>query len=405
MVDLPIRIRVLKVHQKKSEFYIGVMEARNLVEISYADVRRLADEQRDVERYLGIQRPVNSSRITQIKKYLTSPDARFPTGIIVAIDEKCAEFSEDGEELLLRPYVPGEGPDQLDDDQQDPPIPLEKIAKVLDGQHRLAGFLDEDDNWSFKFDDRDTFELSVVFFVGADLATQAEIFATVNLAQTKVNKSLVYDLQDLADARSPFKTGHDVAVALDDIEHSPFFERIKRLGVRTDGRDHETITQAAFVESLVKRMISFDPVEDRNRILDGNRLPSPTESELEKRPFRKLFVEERDVDIIEIVNNYFKAIAKKWPDQWENPKRKGNIVAKSNAFKASMRYLQDIYPEISGYQYEAIPTVEEFSSYFDHIDLNDDDFNTKNFKYGSSGESVFYRLLKGEISPEEIIED
>lgn len=405
MVDLPIRIRVLKVNQKKSEFYIGVMDAKELVEISYADVRRLADEQRDVERYLGIQRPVNPSRITQIKKYLTSPDARFPTGIIVAIDEKCAEFNEEGDELLLRPYVPKDDADDIADDEQDLPIPLEKIAKVLDGQHRLAGFLDEDDNWSFKFDSNGEFELSVVFFVGADLATQAEIFATVNLAQTKVNKSLVYDLQDLAEARSPFKTGHDVAVALDDIESSPFYERIKRLGVRTEGRDNETITQAAFVESLVKRMISFDPVDDRNRILDGNRLPEPTDKELEKRPFRKLFVEKRDVDIIEIVTNYFKAISKKWPDQWDNPKRKGNIVAKSNAFKASMRYLQDIYPEISGYSYETIPRVEDFSKYFDHIELEDEDFNTKNFKYGGSGESVFYRLLTGEISPEEIIED
>lgn len=391
-----IHVPVLKVRQKESEFYIGVMAARELVEISYADVRRLADEQRDVERYLGIQRPVNRNRITHIKKYLSSPDARFPTGIIVAVDGRCASLSDDESELILQPY-------DGDDESDEAPIPYQKIAKVLDGQHRLAGFLDENDNWAFDFEDEEPFDLSVVFFVSADLATQADIFATVNLAQTKVNKSLVYDLQDLAEARSPFKTGHDAAVALDDIKESPFFERIKRLGVRTEGRDKETITQAAFVESLVKRMISFDPVDDRNKILDGYKLDEPTIDELERRPFRKLFIDGKDVDIIEIINNYFKAVAAKWPDQWKNPNRRGNIVAKSNAFKAFMRYLQDIYPKVSNGDFETIPSAKSFSYYFEHIDLYDEDFNTKNFKPGSSGESMFYKLLSGQVSGEELL--
>lgn len=399
MTNASVKIPVLKVQQKKSEFYIGMMPARDLVEIAYADVRRLADEQRDVERYLGIQRPVNPTRIKQIKKYLTSPDAKFPTGIIVAVDEKCAQFSDDGSALILHPFVPEE-------DSDAEPIPYNKIAKVLDGQHRLAGFLDESRNWSFDFDPGLPFELGVVIFVGADLATQAEIFATVNLAQTKVNRSLVYDLQDLAEARSPFKTGHDVAVALDEIEASPFFERIKRLGVRTEGRDKETITQAAFVESLVYRLISFDPIVDRNTLLDGDRLPYPTPEDLAKRPFRKLFVtgREGDVDIIEIVSNYFKAVAAKWPDQWNNPNRKGNIVAKSNAFKAFMRYLKDIYPEASGGDFISIPSTDDFGKFFQHIDLNDDDFNKKNFVPGSSGESMFYKLLTGEKGANDFIQ-
>jgi hypothetical protein len=46
------------------------------------------------------------------------------------------------------------------------------------------------------------------------LATQASLFSTVNLAQTKVNRSLVYDLHDYAHTRSPEKS-HDVAIALD----------------------------------------------------------------------------------------------------------------------------------------------------------------------------------------------
>src|SRR5690606_13459203 len=96
------------------------------------------------------------------------------------------------------------------------------------------------------------FQINVSIFVGIDLPEQAKIFATVNLAQTKVNKSLVYDLEALARKRNPYKTCHHVAVALDSNEDSPLYQRIKRLGVATPGRAYEPLTQASFVEALVK---------------------------------------------------------------------------------------------------------------------------------------------------------
>lgn len=396
MANNSLKVPILKVTQKRSEFYVGVLPAEKLVEISYADVRRLTGEDREIERYLGIQRPLSETRVAQIKKYLESPDAKFPTGVIISVDERCARLSRDGGTLILSPYKASKRGEE--------DIPYEKIAKILDGQHRLAGFLDETEDWSFNFKSNQPFDLSVVIFVGADLATQADIFATVNLAQTKVNKSLVYDLQDLANARSPFKTGHDVAIALDEVKGSPFYRRIKRLGVRTEGRDHETITQAAFVESLV-RLISFDPVTDRNSLLDDKALPRPTLEQLGKRPFRKMFIDEADLDIAEVVSNYFKCIRSKWPEQWDNPRRRGNIVAKSNAFKAFMRYLKDIYPEICSSNFDYVPSSGEFSEYFDHIELSDEDFNTSNFVPGSGGESMFYKLLSGKIDADELIDD
>ena len=81
-----------------------------------------------------------------------------------------------------------------------------------------------------------SFEVNVAIFIGVDIADQAAIFSTVNLAQTKVNRSLVYDLFEYSKTRSPEKTCHDVAVLLDRVPESPFFEKIKRLGVATEGR-------------------------------------------------------------------------------------------------------------------------------------------------------------------------
>ncbi|MFG0330121.1 MAG: DGQHR domain-containing protein [Phycisphaerales bacterium] len=396
-----LKLTVLPVEQKIGTFYVASISARDLVEISYSDVRRLTEDQRDLERYLGIQRPVNPRRIKEIRKYLTASDATFPTAVIVAVDERCAVLGEterDGPtELILRPYDPEE-------DTDDQAIPYGKIARVIDGQHRLAAFLGEDDNYTFDFAD-ESFEINLAIFIGADVSEQANIFATVNLAQTKVNKSLVYDLTDLAKARSPHKTCHDVAVVLDSESASPFYERIKRLGTRTPGRGYEPLTQAAFVESLIP-FISSDPMQDRNLLLDGERLPRADDALLEKRPFRNLFIEKKDLDIAEILFNYFDAVRARWPESWNAPKDARNLLPRSNAFKAFMKFLRlDVYPSLVGTQFGSVPTKGDFDPYFDRIDVTDRDFTTKNFTAGSSGESTFLKMLRGQITLADMVED
>jgi DGQHR domain-containing protein len=393
-----ISFRVIEVTQPIGTFYIASIPARDLVAISYADVRRLKSEERDIERYLGMQRPVSPKRIREIRDYLESPDASFPTAIILAVDEKCAEYDHRRGTMTLTPYK------AQDTDEED--IPFDQVAKILDGQHRLAGFLDDDENWSFDFDDRShnrSFDLNVSIFVGADISEQATIFATVNLAQTKVNRSLVYDLQELARSRSPFRTCHNIAVALDETVGSPFYKRIKRLGVKTPGRSAETLTQAAFVESLV-RFISPDPMGDRNRLMDGKRLRPFTGEELKQFPFRNMFVRGQDSEILRIVYNYFRCVEKKWPKAWSATTVKGNLLPRSNAFKALMRYLSDVYVDLVGEDFHYVPSVSEFKRYFDHVDLKDTDFTTKMFVPGSGGQATFYRLLTGDLEAEELLE-
>ncbi|MDQ7057067.1 MAG: DGQHR domain-containing protein [Ghiorsea sp.] len=94
-----------------------------------------------------------------------------------------------------------------------------KIAKIIDGQHRLFGLerqLKEDP--TFK---EEEFELIVTIFIDIDEEYQANIFSTINKAQTKVNKSIVYDLYSLAKTRSPQRTVHNVIKLLNEKEESP----------------------------------------------------------------------------------------------------------------------------------------------------------------------------------------
>lgn len=348
-----------------------------------------------MERYLGLQRPLNADRVRKIRRYLESPDASFPTSIIIAVDGNCAEFDPRSGNLTLSAFD-GDG-------DQSEAIPFEKIGKVLDGQHRLAGFLDQNKKFAFPVTGEGpaTFDLNVALFIGADLPVQASIFATVNLAQTKVSRSLAYDLEDFARARSPFKTCHNIAVAMNKSEKSPLFRRIKRLGVKTKGVEGETLTQASFVEALVP-FISKDPITDRNRLLEGK--PVETDTSAQPPPLREMWIRERDLEIAQVVNNFFKAVADKWPNAWNDYKAKGNLLPRTNAFKALMKFLLvDIFratPEI----HNTVPTVEFFSKFFEGIELSDKDFTTRTFVPGSGGQATFLKILRRTVDPKELFE-
>ncbi len=276
--DKSITFPCLRIHQPIGEFFIGVIRSDVLCEIAHFDVRRVLQDKRDVERYLGIQRPLVDRRVKDLEKYVRFFDATFPTSIIIAVDAETAYFDEKLGNMTLKNVIR---------ETEDDTIIFQHIARVLDGQHRIAGLFDYEG---------DNFFLNVTIFVGIDIADQAQIFSTVNLEQTKVRKSLAYDLFALAKSRSPQKTCHNVAVALDQDPGSPFHKRIKRLGVATEGRFTETISQATFVEAL-QRYMSKDPRTDRDLLLRGKTIKKANADELEKLPLRNLFIEEQDMFI------------------------------------------------------------------------------------------------------------
>jgi len=66
------------------------MDSRDLVAISYADVRRI--EQRDVEVLSGIERPLSQPRVRELVDYVRTVDATFPTSVILAVTSEHAVF-------------------------------------------------------------------------------------------------------------------------------------------------------------------------------------------------------------------------------------------------------------------------------------------------------------------------
>ena len=58
-------VKALRLKQPIGEFFIASIPYRRLVEISYFDVRRMLGE-REVEEYLGIQRPLSRARVAEL---------------------------------------------------------------------------------------------------------------------------------------------------------------------------------------------------------------------------------------------------------------------------------------------------------------------------------------------------
>lgn len=367
-----VSLPVLRVKQPIGEFFIGVISARVLCDITDFDVRRILKE-REFEKYLGIQRPLNPKRVKEIEKYVTTIDACFPTAVILSVDGACAQYDEASAHLTLSNYQDPEDPERT--------VLYRQIAKVIDGQHRIEGLK--------TFTGAD-FEINVCVFVDIDVAQEGYLFATVNLAQTKVNKSLAYDLFDLAKSHSPQKLCHNVAVALDQTADSPFFHKIKRLGVATEGRFDETLTQATFVEALM-RYVSTDPVRDRDMYIRGKTPIKADARESKSVIFRNMMIDKRDMEIVDILWNYFDAARTRWPVAW-NTMGLGIILNKTNGFRALMRFLRNAYLYLKAPG--EVPTRDEFASVFRRIDMDDKDFNTDNFKPGTSGEVTLYKVLK-----------
>jgi len=244
---MAIEIPVFAVEQPIGIFYTGVTNAADLLSICQFDFRRI-HENGDRKEFLGIQRELKKNRIKEIHKYIKTQDAVFPTSIVISVDEKCVDLEQKGLGYIMKlsEYV-----DPVDERLN---IPLDSLATIIDGQHRLKSF--EDINGI-------VFDLPVSIFVGVDDAIEATVFSTVNLAQTKVNRSLVYDLFALDKNRSPEKTCHEIAVALDELDESPFKGKIKRLGTATEGRFGETLSQATVVKGLLP-YITKDAVIDRD---------------------------------------------------------------------------------------------------------------------------------------------
>lgn len=380
-----IQFDAVRLVQPIGELYVGSISSGDLWRICEYDIREIQRGEDGIYLATGVQRRLNDKRVEEISAYVRGADATFPTAVVLAISSDCINFDNSKKVgSALRATLTVETDGNSTSTVVDGLFTYSRVARVIDGQHRIKGLE------KAAIED---FDVNVAIFVDADIEDQARIFATVNLAQTKVNKSLVYDLFGFSTSKSPELYAHDACIALDGTEDSPLFERIKRLGTATPGRwNEEPLSQATVVEGILSHIVrdKIQLIQDRDTGRRGKKFAAVSQEEAKRLVLRKFFVEGNATDIADVLWNYFAAVQQRWPNAWR-VSGAGKILPRTNGYRGLMRFFRYAYNHVAAPG--EIPTKEGFAEVLKNVALKNADFTTENYPPGTSGETKLFHDL------------
>lgn len=300
---------------------------------------------------IGHQRRLDCKRLVAISRYLETQDATLPGTIILAANSNMSGESvgTSDPKANLRWRV-----ERRDDDIVDLVVPTtEKIAAVVDGQHRLMGFEDLSGELV-------EMKLPCAVFLDLPTAQQASIFATINFNQKPVSKSQTYELfgYNLEDepesSWSPDKLAVNFARRLNVDAESPFRGHIKVAAiddrvlddVSKEAKQEWLVSTATIVEGILS-LITNDQKRDRdilNRVSVGERKRSLLSKQVvfarEPPPFWQLYIEsDRDIVMYKTLINYWAAVSEVlWSEQGSA------VLHKTSGIQALFRVLKDLLP-------------------------------------------------------------
>lgn len=313
------------------------------------------------EDMLHYQRVKNSDRAYDIKLFFLknisnkynyernriSPLGTFPSSIIISLktndDFKNAKeyeeyLSNEDEKLKEYSFI----------DNENLFIPKSKQALIVDGQHRIAGLellLEETNRNDIKLKKSNKtdfqlnkinfppldfirenilkFEFIVTFLLDFDPYEQAEIFATVNFNQVKVNKSFYYDIFGSSiRGKSVEKLLHDIVSHLNYKNGSPLYKKVKMLGTG-EGYISQSFFVDAFYPHFKSGTLSFIYVDFQN---DGENYKLTPD----------------------FIKTYFEVIFDIYSEYMPNPEEKkyNCVLLKTTGMGALIKLLPNIYIKI-----------------------------------------------------------
>ncbi len=332
MIAFPFTALALRVDQPIGTYYVTVLPAELVLQVATSDVMSAALNPDGIGYSLsGTQRPFQDKRLSQIADYIDRSDSAFPNSIILAANyNKDVGLDQDEIEAMEDEAGEAAGADAPAADERPSKtwtvtpreggtylltIPTaEKLAAIIDGQHRLFAFT--------KADRRTRLDMDLICAVFVDLPKpfQAQLFATINSTQKPVDRSLTFELfgYNVSDEPEELWTPDKLAVfltrKLGTEDGSPLRGRItvapKRdsalleLAQAADWR----VSTAVVVDGIL-RLISSNPKRDANKmrspaIQTRAALRSGTR---DKSPLRNAFIDKNDSLIYTMVENYLVA--------------------------------------------------------------------------------------------------
>jgi DNA phosphorothioation-associated DGQHR protein 1 len=345
-IDVP----TIYVEQPFSNFYLASIPVRKLIKVCYSFPAVYGDDMLN-----GVQRGLNSKRIENISKYSQTDSALFPNSIILSANMLKDGTTPENDPWTINPLgrliVPTEN----------------EYASIVDGQHRIEGLKKAIKDGGID----ESFSVVCAIYFELTAPEQAEVFATINFNQQKVDKSLAYQLfgYDLDSTESEFWAPDTLAIYLSRLlnkdDGSPFINRIN-FGMKQDIREDPEVVKVKVVETAeakakakadkwtvststivegILRLISKNPAADRyklhkKKILKNKR--GDLECKLVKEaPLRNEYIRNNDIQLFELISDYFKV----WEDlAWSNSET--SFMYKTIGIQASfdiLRFLCEDY--------------------------------------------------------------
>ncbi len=381
----------LLVSQPFGDFYVVSILASQLVEVSHSLAAKYMDGQLD-----GVQRAINKERIKNISKYCLTDSPLFPNTIILA-----ANIDEDGDVLEE------ESKWRILDNNLIIPFPI-KSASIVDGQHRIEGIK------RALSEGAQDFNLVCAVYLDLPIANQAEVFATINFNQQKVDKSLAYQLfgydMDSTEPKywapdtlsvnlarilgrqksSPFRNhiGYGIKDTELHVDKNEDFEEVKK-EFENDPWKVSTSTMVGGITKLISKNATNDRYElhkkriikkDRS-VLSSGRLPLP--------PLRNLYLNFEDQTIYQIIECYFLSAKENlWLD-------KNTVLKKTIGIQALFDLLNYILSNLNNLPFQKIN-----KGYFDEILAKVDIPSVENIgkNYSGSGRTAIKNELVSQVS-------
>ena len=367
----PLRMSALRVEQPIGAFFAVVLTARLLLELCYTKaVSAELDTTSGSYVVQGAQRLPDPRRLGAIADYIDQVDATFPNSIILAANFRKDELRVEGDvdtdvedesnesemqrEYAKRwaveatPVVNAEGIQT--GETYELVIPTsDKLAMVIDGQHRLFAFASAEP-------ERLDLQLLCSVFIDLPPPMQATIFATINSNQKPVDKSLTYELfgynisDEREDAWSPEKLAVFLARRLATDQQSMMKGRIA-VAPRNDFASAQSIPKSemkisfATIVGGIVRLISSNPKADANALKRSffSKRSSLPPAKKNGPPLREAYLTGDDALLYLATRNFVNAA---WKLFWDE--------AKPNSFirkTVGVQALFDIYREIAGPMY------------------------------------------------------
>ncbi|MFZ2856548.1 DNA phosphorothioation-associated DGQHR protein 1 [Acidovorax sp.] len=405
MITFPLEVRALRVEQPIGVYYVAILQARVLLEVAFSDV--LSASLREGEDYYdldGTQRLMNPKRLQMIADYINRPDAAFPNSIILAanfrkedglIEDDDFEIDEGQHAATGRRW----SVDEQDDGYCVLRIPTkEKLAAIIDGQHRLFAFVSARPQ-------RLDMNLICSIFLDLPKPYQAQLFATINSTQKPVDKSLTYELfgYNIEEEDEKFWSPDKLAVfltrKLGTDEKSPLKGRIVIAPKKDDALARMSagapwkVSTAVVVEGIM-RLITSNPKKDTANLLDTERKKRSALASLrkDKSPLRAVYLENQDAVVYTMTLNYLIAC-------------EGVFWSKAGAgsFITKTVGVQALFDVLRGLAADAYEVRNISSKYFaDKLaPAGDTDFSADAFRNASgSGRSLIRRTIEASIAVE-----